>query len=818
VQTFPSERAARSHPVALTPGDKSRVPIDSVNRDPVGWQPNSPDHFAPKPENAPLDPRVPRTGLRSIDHSQMYYSTTDGTIWARGEHYKASFDASGVTYYPIFGKRQPHHVPHVLSPDQVTLGGEPLAFERSSAASRVDNRIEIDRGAFTEAYELEPQALEQTFVFSSLPSSGDLVVHIPVSSELPACAGADGLEFRGELGRVTFGRATAIDAQGRRATAATELVDGAITIRVDASFVDSAQLPLTIDPVVSTFVIDATSRDDYWADAAYEPYTNRWMVVYEDWITSTDRDVWSALLYEDGSLFGWYAGDMSTDSWDSVHIACQGQSASFLVVASVTHNGQVSVRGMWGYMGSSGGTYFFYGWFENVPVITGGETGTIRNCVVGGDPYTGTGPSYWCVAYERQFSSTDWDILVRMVGPGQSGSWGISPPIYLSNSGGTVDVAPAISKSNDAGDWMIAWQRNNGVNNDSDIWGGIVRYDGTVFQTPFQISAWFQPEWNVAVSSPLHNTVRYLVTWQVTDGGDHDIVMAALDGSIKIDQQDLSIDEQFDYTLDQIESTVDSDGDHFLVAYSELYSWPDYDIYASDVYVQPSSTLALAQRHMNLDYATTKDHSPRVVGAGIFGETEPTLKHRFLAAWNSSPNPDGPADVLGALFDNFDAGQASSFCFGDGTGAACPCANNGFIGHGCENSSGTGGGLLIASGVASLASDTLLFTTQNEKPTALSTVMQGSGQIAPTAFGQGLRCAGGTLKRLYTHTSTSGSITAPSGGDLSVHARSAALGDTLVAGSVRYYYVYYRDQTVLGGCSPAATFNSTQGVAVSWTQ
>jgi hypothetical protein len=817
-ETYPSERAARAHPAAFTPGDKSSVPIDSVNRDPAGWMPNSPDHFAPKPQNSALDPRVPRSGLRPIDHSQMYYSTADGTIWARGEHYKASFDASGVTYYPIFGKRQPHHVPHVLSPDQVTLGGKPLAFERSSSASRVRNRIEIERVTFTEAYELTPQALEQTFVFLSLPSSGDLVVHIPIGSELSACAGADGLEFRGELGRVTYGRATAIDAQGRRAAAATELVNGAITIRVDAGFLDSATLPLTIDPVVSTFAIDDTMLDAYWADAAYEPYTNRWMVVYEDWVNASDRDPWSAMLNADGSIFGWYPGDMTTDAWDSLHIACRGQSASFLVVSSVTHNGQVSVRGMWGFMGSSGGIYFFYGWFENLPVISGGESGTIRNCVVGGDPYTGSGPSYWCVAYERQYSSTDWDILVRTVGDGPMGTYEISPPIYLSNSGGTIDVAPAISKSNDAGDWMIAWQRNNGVANDSDIWGGIVRYDGSVFAAPFQISAWVQPEWNVAVSSPLHNTVRYLVTWQVTDGGDHDIVMAALDGTIKIDQQDLSIDEQFNYTLDQIESTVDSDGDHFLVAYSELYSWPDYDIYASDVYVKPQSTLALAQRHVNLDYATTKDHSPRVVGAGISGETDPVLKHRYLAVWNSSPNPNGPADVLGALFDNFDAGQASSFCFGDGTGTACPCANNGFIGHGCENSSGTGGGLLIASGVASLASDTLLFTTQNEKPSALSTVMQGNTEIAPLPFGQGLRCAGGQLKRLYTHAAASGSITAPSAAEPSVHARSAALGDTLVTGSVRYYYVYYRDLNVLGGCSPAATVNSTQGVAVTWAQ
>jgi hypothetical protein len=72
------------------------------------------------------------------------------------------------------------------------------------------------------------------------------------------------------------------------------------------------------------------------------------------------------------------------------------------------------------------------------------------------------------------------------------------------------------------------------------------------------------------------------------------------------------------------------------------------------------------------------------------------------------------------------------------------------------------------------------------------------------------------LKRLYTHIATNGLITAPSGADALVHARSAAVGDPLSTGAVRYYYVYYRDATVLGVCSPAATFNNKQSVSVTW--
>jgi hypothetical protein len=78
---------------------------------------------------------------------------------------------------------------------------------------------------------------------------------------------------------------------------------------------------------------------------------------------------------------------------------------------------------------------------------------------------------------------------------------------------------------------------------------------------------------------------------------------------------------------------------------------------------------------------------------------------------------------------------------------------------------------------------------------------------------------GGALKRLYTKSAVGGSITAPQldAGDLSVSARSAATGDPILAGESRWYLVYYRDPTVLGGCASTSTFNATQTGAVVWS-
>jgi len=151
---------------------------------------------------------------------------------------------------------------------------------------------------------------------------------------------------------------------------------------------------------------------------------------------------------------------------------------------------------------------------------------------------------------------------------------------------------------------------------------------------------------------------------------------------------------------------------------------------------------------------------------------------------------------------------------------ACPCANPpGTSGRGCDNSSSTGGAFFNATGQAYLSADDLVFTTFAEKPSALSVLLQGNALVASGAvYGQGVRCVGGTLKRLFTRHASLGSITVPDfgAGDPSISARSAAKGDTIHPGQSRWYLVYYRDPVVLGGCPAGSTFNTTQTGQVRW--
>jgi hypothetical protein len=160
----------------------------------------------------------------------------------------------------------------------------------------------------------------------------------------------------------------------------------------------------------------------------------------------------------------------------------------------------------------------------------------------------------------------------------------------------------------------------------------------------------------------------------------------------------------------------------------------------------------------------------------------------------------------------------SPYCFGDGSSAACPCANSGAAGHGCQNSSLTGGALLTSAGTPSLSADTLALTCSGERPTAFSIVLQGNAAISPVDYGDGLRCVGGSLKRLYSRNAVGGVITAPQGADPSISAQSAAHGDVLSAGETRFYQIYYRDPDVSFCPSPMGdTWNIGNAMSVAWS-
>jgi hypothetical protein len=193
-----------------------------------------------------------------------------------------------------------------------------------------------------------------------------------------------------------------------------------------------------------------------------------------------------------------------------------------------------------------------------------------------------------------------------------------------------------------------------------------------------------------------------------------------------------------------------------------------------------------------------------------------TMKLRFTA------NDADPQSVVEAGIDGVHVRVplcsdpvGTEFCPGDGTGAACPCANNGSNGRGCENSIGTGGAHLTAAGTTT--PDTVVLLATGELMSALTIFVQGDAIVSDVNFGDGLRCVGGTLKRLYVKPASTGQASAPGLGDLPITLQSAALGDPILPGSTRYYFTYYRDPS--GTFCPAptgSTFNASNAFAIVW--
>jgi hypothetical protein len=103
-------------------------------------------------------------------------------------------------------------------------------------------------------------------------------------------------------------------------------------------------------------------------------------------------------------------------------------------------------------------------------------------------------------------------------------------------------------------------------------------------------------------------------------------------------------------------------------------------------------------------------------------------------------------------------------------------------------------------------------------PNASSVFLQGNAiSTSGVLFGDGVRCASGQLLRLGVKTASMGVAHYPGANDLSITARSAALGARIAPGSSRTYQTYYRDPNPTFCPAPQGnTWNITNAVTIVW--
>lgn len=152
------------------------------------------------------------------------------------------------------------------------------------------------------------------------------------------------------------------------------------------------------------------------------------------------------------------------------------------------------------------------------------------------------------------------------------------------------------------------------------------------------------------------------------------------------------------------------------------------------------------------------------------------------------------------------------FCFGDGTGTSCPCGNLGDAEKGCRNSTANGGAWLAGLGTTSVSNDTFVLSASTMTSNTTVLFFQGTSQLT-SAFGDGIRCVSGDIRRLGDRTADSIGRRALGHGIAGDPAISVA-GAVPAAGGVRYYQAWYRNPAAF--CT-SATFNWSNGLSVTWS-
>lgn len=515
----------------------------------------------------PLDSAPVATGIAEV-------LEVDGELWAVGDAYKARFDAHGITYVPALGKDAPRSLTLDLGLAKVHRGAAGLPLAGPVAAERTDDgttlRVERDRGVLVERYGVSPEGLELSYLLHELPpGAGDLVVTLTVDTELahPAAGrSATGLAFRGDGGvEVRVGAVTAIDAAGR--TGAGELAFGAgqLSLVVPAGFLDGAELPLLVDPLISTAGVTATT-DHRAPDVAYDATTDTYFATWQRWYSSTDSDIWAQRLDATGAPTGGvYSLEISIPR--SGVLPCVGNVADsdrFLVCwqeQDPVTGWDIVCRAVGAFGGAASGAVTLASGFNDE------EWPDVNSAIVGDD---------LIVVWEEENTG----VRGRSVQVGPTGNpIGGATFLYSANPD---DSRPAISDSTDSiGDHLIVWQRwfTTPAPGDHDLFGQRVNRFGVALGSTIYVDGLIGPDEHEPAVDGDGN--RWLVAyerdpvWASLDGAVYCVAVFASGGQLFVENPATYLDDV--PGVDEGAPTVAFTGEEHVVAYTSR-SFVDTDL------------------------------------------------------------------------------------------------------------------------------------------------------------------------------------------------------------------------------------------------
>ncbi|MEO6711039.1 MAG: hypothetical protein ABI054_07575 [Planctomycetota bacterium] len=682
----------------------------------------------------------------AIDRDIVYFDAPgDGSLLARGRLYKAQFDSTGAQYIPFLGSKAPANYPVHFRLASVTAGGEALHLDTQAPPTRSGNTVAYDRGELVETYAMLPGSVEQEFVFASLPSRGDLVVRMQVETALAFSETPEGFRFANDLGEVRYGKAIAFDASGTRAEATTMWEGGAIEIRVPAEFLANAALPVTIDPILTTFSPNGSTTDTFSPDVSYDTQTGRFLVVWEETYSAADHDVWAQEHASNGALIassGAYI-DYTTRSWTTPRTASVTDIPTLvtthLVVAQRGANG-LEGQGIWGRRRTSASPPVLMDNQFPLSDPVGGSDGLDEIYPdVGGDDST-----HFCfmVTWEEVAGPADHNIIGCVVDNPLSNTPVVTP--FPIDNTSEDDRHPAISKTDAAQSaftpaWTVVWDRDVGhLGTDHDIYGFQIDRGGVILHPTYPIHV-ANDDRTFPTVSPLTGVSNtgvvdeYMVVCQRDEGGGrHDTFGRIMKGTtILTTDADLSTldGSNFSSGRDHVNAVVSCATTNacYAVVHSEQVppSTTDYDVYVSS-FQRLGGFIVIGETHTSLASSTSPEARPRMTSRLSSVGFGPAMSG---IVWDVGDATLGDRNIDAAFYVHDCPDSGIVYCTSKVNSLGCTPT----IGSVGASSATAGSGFIIS------ASQVI-----NNKPGLL--LYSNTGQAA-VPFQGGFRCMNGPVRR-----------------------------------------------------------------------
>lgn len=752
--------------------------------------------IAGAPTVRPAFGNLPPGGLLGLLDAPMIDEPAPGEVWAMGRTYKASFGLDGFAYVPFLGAEAPRNFPVRMDLHGLRVAGEAQALAGRQDVRAQHGRVELVRGPISEVYHLGLEHVEQTFEFNERPEPGELVLELAVSTDLAMRPDGDGWVFENELGGVRYGAAKAVDGAGDERFLEQRMGEHGIEIVVPADFVASAELPLVVDPILSTFGVVSDAANQVKVDAAYDPQTDQYLIVYETAFSILDHDVMS-IFYDNSTeqISGLSGVDLSSDRWSDPQVANNYTAQAFLIVAAegtVLGSRTVLGRVRDAQLSTTG------------PVITiGGGLSDDSFPDVGGFGNDTQTSFDFMVVFQRSNSTL---TSTRIVAQGvSSGGSLIGPLVEVANVAGQLDQRPRISQSSGTIDqqssehqYMVVWEREV-TPTDRNLWARVMDFDGDLaghsrFQA-YSFSDSIDPAVSMQRVDPgLSPGPIWMIAFERLVGSDYDIFTVVAEDGDAFNARNVSNMQDVDQQREQADPRIALEGLDYLISYASENASGGMDAYFTSVNVVSDGQELRTGVAVRRDVLRDPDGSLQDLaiateyfdGGGILGSTALTL---WVA--NGFVGTDG--DVGGAIVvDPLSATTGTQYCE--------------------ANANSTGETAWIRASGGGQSANALFSLECTDLPPnqfGLFATAMGNAVTSNPGGSAGNLCLSGSIGRYSAQVASTGS-----GGSLGITLDPQALEQptgsvSAMAGETWYFQCWVRD--FVGG-APTSNFSNAIGV------